>query len=345
MVKCFDIHGILKCRFEWEKYGAFTEDLDQKINYFQVDKVYSPDIDVRIGDFNPDLDGCKICDEGIYVKDNFIFCKGANPKVKWVIQVNGLFDGRTIVNVKAKLISLRGFLAPNLLMWSLLIPLLELKFFERGYMLLHSAAVSRDGNAYLLSGRGGAFKTSVVMDLVRSYSYEYMSDERSLVTFGRVLSFPTHIRIFEFCLNNLKSENMNVIAKLRLLHNLIKSQQPEIKVKNEGELSGLLFLNPSTKEFKVENLDSELAARKMLSNQVMENFEALKIVNIDVSPLFKCFNAYSAVYPNSPLANFERRLFLKVKRVLSDIPIYNVYIPLEYSKDVAEFVAKLLQRL
>ncbi len=345
MIKYFDIHGILRCRFEWKKYKAFIEDLDQKINYFQADGISSPDIDVKIGDFNPDLDGCKIYDENIYIKDNFIFCKGNTSKVKWTIQVNGLLDKITRVNVETKLISLRGFFAPNLLVWSLLIPLLELKFFERGYMLLHSAAVSKDDNAYLLSGRGGAFKTSVVMDLVRFYGYEYMSDERSLVTLGRVLSFPTHIKIFEYCLNNLKSENMNAFTKLRLLYNLIKSQLAEIEVKDESELSGLLFLNPSTKEFRVEILDSEMAAKKMLSNQIMENFEASKIVNIDVSPLFKCFNAYSAAYPNSPLARFEKCLFLELKRVLSDVPIYDVYIPLTYSKEVAEFIAKLLQKL
>ena len=345
MIKYFNIHGIIKCRFEWEKYRGVIKDLDQKISYFQTNAIDNPDIDVKIGNFHPDLAGCRIYDENIYIKNNFIFCVGNSPKVKWAIQISGLFDKRTIVNIKTRLISLRGLLAPNLLVWNLLIPLLELKFFERGYILLHSAAVSKDGHAYLLSGRGGAFKTSVVMDLVRYYGYEYMSDERSLVTFGKILSFPTHIQIFEFCLKNLKNENMNVFAKFRLLYYLIKSQSSEIKVKNEGDLSGLLFLNPSTKEFKIETLDNELAARKMLSNQLMESFEALKIVNIDVSPLFKCFNAYSATYPHSPLANFEKRLFSKLKKILSHVPIYNVYIPLNYSKDVAKFIAKLLQKL
>jgi hypothetical protein len=340
----FDIHGVLKIKFRWKKYRAMLRDLDLKLNYFFVEDLNDPDIIVEIGPFKPNLVGCRVYERRFFVKEGFVYGVGGSWRTKWSVQIDGLDKDRLFMNIDGKLRSIRGLLAPNMLVSLLVLPLLEFKFFNKGYLLLHSGAVSKDGRGYLIVGRGGSAKTSIVMDLIRKYGYEYIGDDRVLVGSGIVLSFPTHIQTFEYLLNNAENEFMNFYEKLRLIAYLLKDRQVKLKIAEKSLLAGVLFIIPSTKPYTVKCLNTGDATKKMVANMLMEHFETLKIVGLDISPTFECFTAYSAAYPNSSVAKFQENLLLQLESLLSELPIYEISIPLKYDEEIARIIDAFIER-
>ncbi|MEM3549511.1 MAG: hypothetical protein QXN87_03765 [Candidatus Bathyarchaeia archaeon] len=339
----FNIHDILKIKYIWKrKYRCILKDLDLKLNYFSAKNVADPDITVEIGAFSPNLKGCRVYERRFFVSEGFVYAIGGNWQTKWAIQVSGLDEGKLFVKVNCTSKSIRGFLAPNMLVNILVLPLLELKFLEKGYVLLHSAAVSKNGNGYLIVGRGGSAKTSIVMDLIRKYGYEYMGDDRVLIGSGIVMSFPTHIQTFEYLLKNSENEFMNVFTRLRLINYLLRTKQIKIKVTERSPLRGILFVTPSAKSYTIKNLNSQISAKKMVANMLMEYFEMSKIVGLNVSPIFECFTAYSAAYPNSIVARFQENLLSSLETELFNLPIYEISFPSEYSGNVASVINTVL---
>ncbi len=348
VTKNFNIHNVLKFRISWTRYCALLKDLDLKFSYFQVKRLEEDDIDldIKVGAFSPSLDGkCRKYERNIFIHENFIYCKGSNLRSTWEFQISDISGKRTKFNINIRSRTLRGFLAPNFPVHNLALPLMEIKTLEKGYLLLHSAAVSKDGNACLIAGRGGSFKTTMVMNLMRDYGYQYMGDDRVLVTTGKVLSFPTHIKIFEFCLRNLKTEKMTLTKKLLLTFYLLAtSSNTNVKIADESRLCGLIFLNPS-KETRLDIIDWRLAAEKMLSNQLMEYFEASNAAGFMIHPLFECFNIYASAYPDTKIAKFQDFFIQQFKKIFSNIKIYNFFIPFSYTPKITELIRKVMEEI
>ena len=76
-------------------------------------------------------------------------------------------------------------------------PLIEMLLLRKGYMLVHAGAVSGEGKAYLIAGRGGSHKTNFVMGLMKR-GYNYISDDMVILNEKEVLSFPHSVSLFDF---------------------------------------------------------------------------------------------------------------------------------------------------
>jgi dolichol-phosphate mannosyltransferase len=69
--------------------------------------------------------------------------------------------------------------------------LLRFMLVDRGYVLLHSGCVAKDGVATLLSAQTDTGKTSTVIRLVRDYGYSFLSDDMTIVSpNGIAISYP-----------------------------------------------------------------------------------------------------------------------------------------------------------
>jgi dolichol-phosphate mannosyltransferase len=87
--------------------------------------------------------------------------------------------------------------------------LLRFTLVERGYVLLHSGCVAKDGRATLLSAQTDTGKTSTVIRLVRDFGYEFLSDDMTIVhPGGLAISFPKPM--------TLSYHTMSTIAGARL---------------------------------------------------------------------------------------------------------------------------------
>ena len=75
---------------------------------------------------------------------------------------------------------------------------------------------------------------------------------------------------------------------------------------------------------------------------LMEYFEMSKIVGISVSPIFECLKAYTFAYPDNTLIKFQERILSIMESIFTEVPIYEVYIPLNYNKKIACFIDAVL---
>lgn len=339
----YNIHDIIKINLEWDKYYSVIRDLDLKFKYFQVDRVDNPDISIKIGKFEPDVRHCKVFERKYYVRDNFIFCRGGDLKSKWSFQINGLNTNKLFMNVDSRFFSLRGFIAPNFFVHLLLLSLLEQKLLEKNYLVLHSASVSKEGNSYLITGRGGSLKTSICMDLIRHKDYNYMSDDRSLVHKKMLFSFPTHLDIFSHMISKLKDERMTFFDRILLFYLLKYSKDiKKINITDKNKLTGIIFLSPSSRGYQKRQISEDSAIVKMSSNMNLELFEIMKIIGIDYSPILGCFQAYNSIYPSTSINRnylFESNL----RETLKDLPIYDVFIPKNYNKVTSNYIHNILK--
>lgn len=341
----FNIHNILKINFIWyKKYRSILKGLDLKLDYFSVNDVKNPDITVEIGPFSPDLKDCRVYERKFFVKENFVYANGGSWRRKWAVQISGLDEDKLIVKLNAEARNLRGFIVPNMIIDNLILPLLELKFPEKGYMLIHSGAVSKNENGYLLVGRGGSAKTSIVMDLIRKYDYKYVGDDRVLIGLDKsLMSFPTYLQIFEFLLKRSKTEVMSLFTKLRLISYLLNKKSPRIAVADRSNLSGVILLMPSNNPYAVKRLSEEKSVGRIMLNILMEYFEMCRIVGLDICPVFECIMAYSAAFPNSKVSKIQDRLESYLKTALRGLPIYEVSIPIQYRDGVADVINNLIE--
>jgi hypothetical protein len=342
----FNFHNLLRVRFEWRKCRALLKSLDLSLSYFLVDELKNPDITVRVGPFKPAVSDCRVYERKFFVKEGFFYGEGGNWRANWAVQIEGLEKDEIFVNINAKTRSFRGILAPNMLVNLIVIPLLELKFLEKNYVLLHAGAVSKNRKGLLIVGRGGSAKTSIVMDLVRKHGYEYMGDDRVLVG-KNLLSFPTHVEIFYCMLKNARSEHLSLHEKIKLifcLRNLRIKNLREFKICDMSPLNCVLFIHPSSRPYKIKSLSVEDAKKKILANMLTEYFEMARIVGLRILPTFEFFNAYSAAFPNSSVSKFQEKLLVLLEDLLSGLPIYEVSVPIRYEEGIASVIDSIFER-
>lgn len=339
----YNIHGILGIQINWDAYPRVSlEDLNLKLNYFRVADLEKPDIQVHIGRFAAGLDGSNVYERKYFVSEDSVYCEDHMLSNKWMIQLSGLESMAQLrLDVYVRSHTLRSLLAPGLFAHILLIPILEIKLLKMNYLLLHSAAVSKDGRAYLLSGRGDSFKTSLVMNLVRE-GYDYMGDERVVVGQESILSFPTHIKILSFCIAKLQDEHIGLLDRVRLVEFLARSPNANLPVTDRSRLAGLLYLSPSSTAFQANTLDIETAVTKMKYNLRLDHHEMTKILGVDRSPIAGCLTAYIASHPDSELAKVWTESCDRMRGIFSNITIHDLAIPLTYNTETTDFVKQFL---
>ena len=178
----YNIHNILRFKMVVNRRLGLMRLLNPEYSFFEVNRIEDPDIILNIDKFTPSNDNCYLIDNKYHIKDNYFYCKDSEGKAKWEVEILGFEDGKTTINFDGTVFGLQSILIPEFLSQSLLLrPLIEYKLAKKGYFLIHSGAISKDNHAYLLEGRGGAFKTTLAMDFVRRKGFDFFSDDRVII--------------------------------------------------------------------------------------------------------------------------------------------------------------------
>ena len=85
--------------------------------------------------------------------------------------------------------------APRLLYASVVEPLLQRLYFDRGYALVHAACVDQSGRGMLILGGPGDGKTTLSLALARRGGGFLGDDMIVLAEGGRALAFPKHVKL------------------------------------------------------------------------------------------------------------------------------------------------------
>jgi hypothetical protein len=349
----YDVHGFLRFRIRRKGRLDIMRDLNLMFGGMQVEKVEDPDIVLNIGQFVPSNQNCQIVDHKYYVKKNYFYCKDASKSARWEVEILGMEDGQTTVNFNSRIIGPHCLLLPDILPQNFLLrPLLEYRLRENGCLLIQAAAVSKGDHAYLLVGRGGAGKTTLVMDLVRRAGFDFISDELIIINHNRVFSFPTHLIEFDFRISHLLEEYpRNWWDKIKLEQHLWRNRdypnRVEIPVKNDVPLRAMCFLVRRNRDDLNTRYDLEYdnIVRKLVANTKLEWSTTSLNIGLTIGGSNKYMLAYSFAFPESGIARYWSSIEADYRKAFKDIACCQIEWPDKYSPELANQVAGVWERM
>ncbi len=319
MNRSYNIHEIFRFRIE-KAPSLLIEDLNWKYSYFETPSVENPDLIVKIGKFRPNLTDCYCLDQKYYIKKNYIYFLDSDKRMSWEAEITGIEKPPLIIRFSPHwTIRLRfpWALFPYLILHQYVIdPLMEVKIQNQGFVFLHSGAVSRDGFAHLFAGRGGSYKTTYVMELVRR-GYKLMSDDLTLIRDGMAYCLPTFQKWFSFNLKYLKTEEMGLFDRIRLFGYLARSKASSMEVIQSSRIKSLtLLLVANTDRPRIR---TDLAPEDILRMAGL-NHEMEKTSYVSFKYIIGNFlRAYEAVFPETKLSTepleYEKKLFQHLKGI------------------------------
>jgi len=347
----YNVHDILKFKIRRGKKFDLIKEYNLPFSFFEVEEVDDPDIVLNIGKFKLHNDNCFVIDHKYHVKENYFYCKDCGGMARWEVEICGFEEGKTIVNFRSNVLGPQLLLYPDLLPQSLIfMPLIEYKLSQKGYLTLHSAAVSKHNKAFLLAGRSGAFKTTFTMDFIRRADFNFLGDERVIVHNNEVLSFPLHMSFFKFRAKYLSTEHMNLLHKICLTMHMWKKSEymnASIKIAKSSKLIALFFLMKTNRRaVTLKSLSLEESIRKLTANNSLEMITGYPMMmGVNNRVYYKYLLVYSFVFPNSPIATYWDDLGKKLREILEGIPIYEMKIPSRYNLRIFDWIHKTIERV
>jgi hypothetical protein len=336
----YTIHDILTFRIERDKRKDLLKDLNLLFLFFETKEgIADPDVVLNIGKFTPTNKGCYVIDHKYYVKENYFYCKDSEGKARWEVEILGFEDGKTTINFDGTVFGLQSILIPDFLPQNLLLrPLIEYKLAKRGYFLIHAGAVSKNNQAYLLEGRGGAFKTTLAMDFVRSEGFKFMADDRVIIHKDKVLSFPFHHLFFTFRVKHLPTEDprgfWDKARLVKYLWNKSEHVTNDVKMANSSTLRALLSIVKTNKEkISLREANLEETIDKLIMSMEMEMVYSPRMTGMSFGRYLRYMLAYSFVFPNSQIATYWDDLRDGLERILENVPISEMEIPENYNSN------------
>lgn len=249
----------------------------------------------------------------------------------------GLYKSKTEINLSIKYGSFRkyigGFCVKNLFVRSLL----TLSLVNKDAALIHGGGFVINGKSFVVAGRPGVFKTSLMMDAIRIYNAKFFGDENIIVKGDKIYSFPLNISSFLYKLNNFENENAeSKIKKLKLWSSLFWQ-----KYKDNGMIAEplrvncLLYLRKSD-TFSIKEISKEKMLKYLINNELEElnippthNLSGIKLTNFH-----DYLKKHNATFPKSQYENFIDKLGYIISLFIKDASVYEVTVPEEYSKSL-----------
>jgi hypothetical protein len=316
--------------------------------------VENADMTINIGSFSPHNENCYVIDHKYYIKSNYLYCRDSAGKLKWEAEIDGFEYGKITININPLekqtifdlCLPLYTFLLEGMLMYSLS---------NLGFYIIHAAAVSKNNKAVLLAGRGGSFKTSIVMDLVRKFNYKYMSDDKIIIHKNLAYSLPICIDKFNFMLSNMESENYkNKLEKYRMLKSLLTEKEKITNntqydfIKNVSSIEKIIFISKKkSSKFEVKKIsESKEMINKLIENNRLElclNGSNLpSLTKMRTNPFYRYMLEYSYVYPQSRIAKYWENLTENLVQILNFTEVYEIQMPYRYDIKYLEELMKYI---
>jgi len=346
----YNIHDVLKIQLKRSKKLDLMRGFDLELFPFGVEDVTDPDIIFNVGKFNPSNDNCYIVDHKYYVKDNYFYCKDSAGKVKWEVEIFGFEEGTTVVNFNYKASGLKSTISRISIETFLLRPIIYYKLSEKGYFMIHAAGVSKDGEALIFPGRGGAFKTSLVMDFVKRTNFSYLGDDRVILHRDKVLSFPAHFPLFEYTYRMRQDEHLSFFDKINFVISLWrnKNYNGTVPLTKMAKLKAVFFIVKcnSMDGIFINELSLKEAVTKLVRSSKMEMSSVSDtLVGFSSGPYYRYMLAYSYVFPNSKVHRYWNILWKNFEGILQKLPVYEIELPKKYSVDIFSRINRVMEEI
>lgn len=302
-VECYNFHDLLTLEIRHQARRVLLPEIDQPYRYFQVaDPGREADILLEVSDFTPANSGCTVVDHQYHVRENYFYCEDRWGSLKWKVEIQGFEEGRTQIRFHSTGGDIKHLLAPGLLPASLILKhILGLRLRQKGYRLIHSASAVKGGKACLFFGRGGSYKTTLMMDLMRHrQGWTFQGDDLVILGQGRVHSFPLFLGIFTYRLTHMEDEELNWLHRIGLLHYLWRDRRASMPISDTGRLHGIIHC--STRQDAGYTLEPEPLEQNLDSLSEISNMEDYFSPSLNIVGVFPRYvQAYSYVFPQNRL--------------------------------------------
>jgi hypothetical protein len=241
----YDIHGILTLQVNKPVRRAAIPLNLHALSHFMIDK--EPiDLTIRLNlaDFNESLGECILVDHKYHIRRNYLFCRDESQNRQWKIEIKGLEEDRLSVQTKGNSCSLRDFFSPEKFEeFILLKQVINSQLLLRGYCLVSAGGIGNGKDGLLLFGRGGSYKTSLLMQLMRQGKLDFFGDDVVIISRNEIFSFPVYQELFKFRLQNMTREKFTTISRLHLLLSLmIKKDKSRLRIGGKCRLTKVIQL-------------------------------------------------------------------------------------------------------
>jgi hypothetical protein len=347
----YNIHNLVKFRIIRDKKWDFRDLINLKFAAFQVDEIDRPDIILKIGKFTPSNQDCYVVDYKYYIKDNYFYCHDSEGQASWEVEVKGIEQGDTVINFslhrRFQTQPINIIYMPLFLPQAFLARMIEHKLSTKGCLLAHSGAIARDGHAYLLSGRGGCFKTTLCMEFIRQGGFTWLGDERVILSRDKVLGFPINAAMFDFMTRHLPDEtHWGFLKQLQFAAECFvgRCQKTATHKPESAKLKAILLIAKNSglaadKRVTFSPVPQPQVGQtvdKLITSSRLEDFKSMAGFGLYSGFFLKYMLAYTFAFPNSSVALQEERLREHLRENLQSIPVYEVEIPPTYSPIIFE---------
>jgi hypothetical protein len=340
--KNYSIHDIVKFKVIGNR---ISKRLDIEYKNFESEKIDNPDFTVYLGDFTPSNERCTILDNTYHIKENYFYCEDSYKIGRWRVEVSELEGKETTVKLSTNIV---GTIAADMFICAFVIDfLIRFKMEQKGYSVVHAAAVSKDGHAYLFPSQSGAGKTTTAVYFAEK-CYNLLGDDFVILHNGDVISYLTPLNIFAYNLNPVILKNFGFKDKiiLKLKNMLYKATSGYIKIFtkmnptemfsnqiiDKSKLATVFLLVPKEK-FSVEKTDRGVVINNLFINQKMESF-----------PFLKYLLEYAYVFPESGIAAYWEKCKENLVRNLGeDVDFYRVDVPKRYDRGTFEKISEVVE--
>jgi len=343
----YDIHGLLRIHFSLARVREFITDINQPFSYFRSQEFSNPDIILNVGDFTPRKNPCDIVNNKVYINNGYVFSSEIIDKHRCSFELIGLDTPTTIVNASTYSASLKNKLFPSLMSQNLFLrPIVDYKLLQKDILSIHAAGVSQGDQAIVFCGRGGSFKTTLVMDMIRKSGLRFIGEDRLLLGFdSTVYSYPIYPRLFEYRLKHMPTEDFGRFDKLRyvLFQRISKSEREHID--NRSRLKTIISLVKHTrKTVEYTFLSKKEMVARILKNQQSETITSPGIMKMSSGRFYEYLSAYAYSFPYSEPANYWKGYQDLLDSILPDKEYLEIYLPVEYQPDFPSQIISILMK-
>ena len=346
----YNIHDILRFKIIRDTGHGLRDMINLKFSFFEVDDVDNPDITLNIGKFTPSNENCYLVDHKYHIKENYFYCKDSEGKGKWEVEIAGFEDGHTMINFDGCISGFQSIINLDFIAQNSLLRVIEYKLAKKGYFLAHAAGISKNGEAYVLAGRGGTFKTSLCMDFIRRAGFEFLGDDHVILHKDMIFSFPMGLRVFDFTCGHLPNEESwnisNRIGFGRYLWDKRGKRDNSIEISKVSKLKSLFFIVRTKKEgISKRKIILKEAVDRLVTNNRLEDFISLGGMGINSGPFLKYALSYSYIFPDGKIAREREESGTMLRNILENVSIYEIEIPYNYDSTVFNAVHRIIESL
>jgi hypothetical protein len=316
-----DIHGIL--RLEASGEDSLVRCVERELEGHLVSEKFSdePGLSVRFGPFDAPSGS------GLFIDKNIIFAQESYKGARWRVKMEGMEGDRL------KMFFQGNALSRMIVVKRVIEPALRYLMDIRGYPMVHSACLVRDGQGVLAAAKGGGGKTTLLLNWLEDGN-PFFSDDFTIVSQEKLFSYITPLRLgFRNLIESPSlgklpfKDKLEIVFRTLARHILLKKVRLAYK-------AGAKKIFPGARVFSGAKLHAVILIRSRSGRFSMTGISpketAGELAAIDREEMYRFpsyLSAYAEKFPDSPASGFFEAHREKLESALKNIPCFELHMP------------------